>query len=232
MIFMKKIFLEDEPDLEIFLRRNSNSRRITLRISALDGKITITGPNYVDFKEFKNFAESKKSWLKSKKNSFWTPILVSEGIKIPIGGIDTKISFGDLQRPKKVGSILFVCKQKPVSTQVKKYLKEICRSHLDFTCRGFAERLGSKFRKITLRDTRSRWGSCSIDANLMFSWRLIMAPENILAYVAAHEVAHLKHMDHSKDFWETVEYLFGPYKNERTWLKQNGSSLHRYKFES
>ena len=59
-----------------------------------------------------------------------------------------------------------------------------------------------------------------------------MAPENILAYVAAQEVAHLKHMDHSNDFWETVEYLFGPYKNERTWLKQNGSSLHRYKFES
>ena len=229
---MKKIFLEDEPDLEIFLRRNSNSRRITLRISALDGKITITGPNYVDFKEFKNFAESKKSWLKSKKKSFRTPVLVSEGIKIPIGGIDTKISFGDLQQPKKVGSILFVCKKKPVSTQVKKYLKEICRIRLDFICRGFAERLGSKVRKITLRDTRSRWGSCSNDCNLMFSWRLIMAPENILAYVAAHEVAHLKHMDHSKDFWETVEYLFGPYKNERTWLKQNGSSLHRYKFES
>ena len=229
---MTKIFLEDEPDLEIFLRRNSNSRRITLRISALDGKITVTGPNNVDYKELKSFAESKKTWLKSKRKSFEPPILVSEGIKIPIGGIDTKISFGDLQRPKKVGSILFVCKQKPVSTQVKKYLKEICRSHFDFTCRGFAERLGSKFRKITLRDTRSRWGSCSNDANLMFSWRLIMAPEDVLAYVAAHEVAHLKHMNHSKDFWETVEYLFGPYKNERTWLKQNGSSLHRYKFES
>ena len=229
---MTKIFLEDEPDLEIFLRRNSNSRRITLRISALDGKITITGPNYIDFKEFKNFAESKKSWLKSKRKSFGAPILVSEGIKIPIRGIDTKISFGDFQKPKKVGSILFVCRQKPVSTQVKKYFKEICRIQLDFMCKGFAESLGSKVRKITLRDTRSRWGSCSNDANLMFSWRLVMAPENILAYVAAHEVAHLKHMDHSKDFWETVEYLLGPYKNERTWLKQSGSALHRYKFES
>ena len=229
---MTKIFLEDEPDLEIFLRRNSNSRRITLRISALDGKITITGPKYVDLKELENFAESKKSWLKSKRKSFDPPILVSEGIKIPIGGVDTKISFGDFQKPKKVGSILFVCRQKPVSTQVKKYFKEICRIHLDFMCKGFAERLGSKVRKITLRDTRSRWGSCSNDGNLMFSWRLAMAPENILAYVAAHEVAHLKHMDHSKDFWETVEYLLGPYKNERTWLKQSGSALHRYKFES
>ena len=229
---MTKIFLEDEPDLEIFLRRNSNARRITLRISALDGKITVTGPNNVDYKELKSFAESKKTWLKSKRKSFEPPILVSEGIKIPIGGIDTKISFGEFQMQKKVGSILYICQQKPVSTQVKKYLKEICRVQVDNMCKGFAERLGAQFRKITLRDTRSRWGSCSNDAKLMFSWRLVMAPENILAYVAAHEIAHLKYMNHSNEFWQTVEYLFGPYKNERTWLKQNGSSLHRYKFES
>ena len=229
---MKKIFFEDEPDLEIFLRKNSNSRRITLRISALDGKITITGPNYIDFKEFRKFAESKKSWLKSKRKSFGSPIFVSEGTKIPIVGNDTKISFSDFLEPKKVGSILFVSKKKPVSTQVKKYLKEIGRIHLDYMCKEFSERLGSKVSKITLRDTRSRWGSCSNDAKLMFSWRLVMAPEDVLAYVAAHEVAHLKHMNHSKDFWETVEYLFGPYKKERAWLKQNGSLLHRYKFES
>ena len=229
---MKKIFLEDEPDLEIFLRKNSNSRRITLRISALDGKITITGPNYLDFAEFKKFAESKKSWLQSKRKSFEPPIFISEGIEIPVAGSHTKILFSDVREPKRVGGILFVSKEKPVSTQVKKYLKEIGGIHLAFICREFAERLGSKVHKITLRDTRSRWGSCSNDAKLMFSWRLIMAPEDVLAYVAAHEVAHLKHMNHSKDFWETVEYLFGSYKNERAWLKQNGPSLHRYKFES
>ena len=229
---MKKIFLEDEPDLEIFLRQNNNSRRITLRISALDGKITITGPNYLDFAEFKKFAERKKSWLKSKRKSFEPPIFISEGIEIPVAGTHTKILFSEVRKPKKVGDILFVSKEKPVSTQVKKYLKEIGRIHLAYICKEFAERLGSKVHKITLRDTRSRWGSCSNDAKLMFSWRLIMAPEDILAYVAAHEVAHLKHMNHSNDFWETVEYLFGPYKKERAWLKQNGPSLHRYKFES
>ena len=229
---MNRIFLEDEPDLEIFLRQNNNSRRITLRISALDGKITITGPNYLDFAEFKKFAESKISWLKSKRESFEPPIFISEGMEIPISGTNTKILFSDLQEPKKVNGILFVSKEKPVSTQVKKYLKEIGRIHLAYICKEFAERLGSKVHKITLRDTRSRWGSCSNDAKLMFSWRLIMAPEDILAYVAAHEVAHLKHMNHSKDFWETVEYLFGSYKKERAWLKQNGPSLHRYKFES
>ena len=158
---MKKIFLEDEPDLEIFLRQNSNSRRITLRISALDGKITLTGPNYLDFKEFKNFAESKKSWLKAKMKSFQRPIFVAEGIKIPIIGTEIKIQCSAVQRPKQVGSILFVSKQKPVSTQVKEYLTEICKIHLDYMCKEFTERLGSRVHKITLRDTRSRWGSCS-----------------------------------------------------------------------
>jgi len=229
---MTKIFLNNEPDLEIFLRQQSNAHRITLRVSALDGKITITGPNDLDLKEFKKFAESKKSWLKSKRQSFEPPVFVSEGVKIPILGVKTKITCDEIQKPKKVGNLLYVNTKKSVSSQVKKYLTELCRTHLNFMCQGFSKRLGSKIRKVTLRDTRSRWGSCSSDANLMFSWRLVMAPEDVLAYVAAHEVAHLKHMNHSKDFWGTVEYLFGPYKKERAWLKQNGPLLHRYKFES
>lgn len=229
---MKKIFLNDEPNLEIFLRRNSNSRRMSLRISALDGKITLTGPRNLNLEEFKKFAESKKSWLKSMISSFDTPIFVSEGAKIPILGNKTLISLSDVKKPKKEGSILYVNSHKAVASQVKKYLTEICKIHLGYICNEFAERLGEKFDKMSLRDTRSRWGSCSSDAKLMFSWRLIMAPEDILAYVAAHEVAHLKYMNHSKEFWETVEYLFGPYHKERAWLRKNGSSLHRYRFQS
>ncbi len=229
---MTKIFLDDDPDLEIFLRKTINSRRITLRISALDGKITMTGPSHLDFEEFKNFAESKKSWLRSKKGSFEPLIFVSNGIKIPILGTETKVLSGKVQKPKKIANILYVNKKLPVSKQVKNYLTEICGVHLKNICNEFAKRLGSKFYKISLRDTRSRWGSCSNEANLMFSWRLVMAPEDILTYVAAHEVAHLKHMNHSKEFWETLEFLFGPYEKQKIWLKQNGPSLHRYKFES
>ena len=98
---MKKIFLNDEPNLEIFLRRNSNSRRMSLRISALDGKITLTGPRNINLNEFKKFAESKKSWLKSMINSFDTPIFVSEGAQIPILGNKTLISLSDVKKPKK-----------------------------------------------------------------------------------------------------------------------------------
>jgi len=165
-------------------------------------------------------------------NSFDAPIFVSEGVQIPILGNDTLISVSNVKKPKKDGDILHVNSNKAVASQVKKYLTEICKIHLGYICNEFSERLGAKFDKINLRDTRSRWGSCSSDANLMFSWRLIMAPEDILAYVAAHEVAHLKYLNHSKEFWETVEYLFGPYQKERTWLRKNGSLLHRYRFQS
>ena len=88
---------------------------------------------------------------------------ISSGL--PCCNNSMEISFGDFKNPKKVGSVLFVCKQKPVSTQIKKYLKDICRIQLDFMVKGFAERLVSNVHKITLRDTRSRWGSCSNDAN-------------------------------------------------------------------
>ena len=65
----------------------------------------------------------------------------------------------------------------------------------------------------------------------MFSWRLVMAPEEVLHYVAAHEVAHLAQMNHSKAFWDEVHALFGPNKAERSWLRQHGEKLHRYRFE-
>ncbi|MBT7770228.1 MAG: M48 family metallopeptidase, partial [Rhodospirillales bacterium] len=82
--------------------------------------------------------------------------------------------------------------------------------------------------KITIRDTRSRWGSCSSNGNLSFCWRLIMAPEWVLDYVVAHEVAHLLHHDHSPRFWNAVEGLTDQTEQAKKWLLQNGEGLHRY----
>ena len=91
-------------------------------------------------------------------------------------------------------------------------------------------RLGRGYTRITLRDTRSRWGSCTSDGALMFSWRLILAAPEVLSYVAAHEVAHLAEMNHSPAFWRTVERLYGDYRPPRAWLRAEGGGLHRYRF--
>ena len=92
--------------------------------------------------------------------------------------------------------------------------------------------LGRKVARLTLRDTRSRWGSCSHEGALMYSWRLIMAPPSVLRYVAAHECAHLVEMNHSPAFWAVVSRLYPGWQRERAWLHAEGAQLHGYRFEA
>lgn len=111
------------------------------------------------------------------------------------------------------------------------FLKTQARARLVAASDMYAARLGQPYRRITLRDTRSRWGSCSSQGALMYSWRLILAPPRVLHYVAAHEVAHLSEMNHSPAFWAVVAQLFGPCDAERRWLRQEGAALHRIRFD-
>ena len=85
--------------------------------------------------------------------------------------------------------------------------------------------LGVKHTRVTLRDTSSRWGSCSSNGTLSFCWRLAMTPEFVIDYLTAHEVAHLKHMDHSPRFWKTVAELTPYTYSAQKWLKKNGRSI-------
>jgi hypothetical protein len=117
-----------------------------------------------------------------------------------------------------------------IGPRLQSWLRTLARDRLVEASDHYAEQLGKEYMRITLRDTRSRWGSCSSAKALMFSWRLILAPPEVLRYVAAHEVAHLAEMNHSPAFWTNVERIYGAYAAPRRWLRQNGSELHRYRF--
>ena len=115
-----------------------------------------------------------------------------------------------------------------VSRRVTDWLKKEARSEINARANAAAEALDKRILKIQIRDTRSRWGSCSEDARLSFSWRLMMAPENVLTYVVAHEVAHLVELNHSDRFWRLVDQLCPGNEPAKYWLKRHGASLHRF----
>ena len=89
----------------------------------------------------------------------------------------------------------------------------------------YANILGVKYSKINIRDTKTRWGSCSSSKALSFSWRLILAPIDVMEYVIVHEVCHLKEMNHSEKFWRLVFQLYPNYFDAKLWIKRNGKSL-------
>ena len=115
-----------------------------------------------------------------------------------------------------------------VARRVRDHLVRLARADLTSASARHASAVGKRIARITIRDARSRWGSCSASGRLSFSWRIVMAPPEVIDYLAAHEVAHLVHLDHSGKFWDLVATLCPGHAAARAWLKRHGASLHRY----
>lgn len=128
------------------------------------------------------------------------------------------------------GSLFVPGEDGQLGRRVEAFLKLGARDALSTACDGYSAQIGREYGRLTLRDVRSRWGSCTTEGNLMFSWRLIMAPPEILNYVAAHEVAHLAEMNHAPAFWEIVRTLDPNFKEHRHWLRENGAQLLQWVF--
>ncbi len=229
---MERSTLKSDPSVVIHLRRSSRARKISLRVSELDGRVTLTLPNYANVDTALAFAEDKSEWILKQLSNQVASIPVGIGTSIPLGGQNVAVEIGSVSETElRDGRLILARPPVLVATRVATFLRNAARSMLGEACRDYSRRLGLSFGKMTLRDTRSRWGSCSIQGDLMFSWRLSMAPHEVLDYVAAHEVAHLVEMNHSPAYWAVVARICPGYAAPRAWLKANGRTLHRYKFE-
>ncbi|MCG6885283.1 MAG: M48 family metallopeptidase [Silicimonas sp.] len=228
---MREFSLRDAPDVSVSVRRSSRARRISLRVSSLDGRVTLTLPHGTPERVGRAFAEEKARWLVGALAKLEPVRPVKLGSTLPVAGTDRVVVAGAGRRARLTGTAL----EAPPGREgpaIEALLRHMARDSLAEATARHAAALGETPGRLTLRDTRSRWGSCSSDGNLMFSWRLILAPPRVLDYVAAHEVAHLRHMDHSRAFWSTVEDLFPDHKPQRRWLKERGGALHRYRFRA
>ena len=220
-----------DPPIDLTLRRSGRSRRISLRVSGLDGKVTLTLPHGVPEGEALAFAHEKQGWLRRQLDKRPEQQTIGMGEYLPFQGTPHRIALGPGRRVVVQDGVLHVPgPETRLAPRLQAWLKTQARDRLAAASDHYAAKLGRPYARLTLRDTRSRWGSCSSNGGLMYSWRLIMAPAPVLDYVAAHEVAHLAEMNHSPAFWATVDRLYPGYEPHRRWLREHGASLHSYRF--
>lgn len=228
---MGHVVLSGNPPIEIKLRRSARARRISLRVSRLDGQVTLSLPKWTGEREALAFAREKEGWIRRNLMGRVELVVPKPGITIPFEGRKLAIKSHSGRAVRLEGDELLVPgAEEQAAARIRAFLRVSARDRLNAAVDHYSELAGRKVLQITLRDTRSRWGSCTTDGRLMFSWRLIMAPPSVLEYVAAHEVAHLIEMNHSPAYWSVVRKIYPGYEAERRWLRTHGQELHAIRF--
>ncbi len=229
---MGQAVLPGNPPVEITLRRSARARRVSLRVSALDGRVTLSMPKGMREREALAFAAQKGDWIRGHLARQDTPVAVGIGAPLMYLGAEVAVVAGAVRRAEWQGGALVVPDAPAMAApRLRAFLKLDARRRLEEAVARYGRLAGRAPGRITLRDTRSRWGSCTSEGNLNFSWRLAMAPPEALDYVAAHEVAHLVEMNHSPAYWRVVADICPGYQAPRHWLKQQGARLHRFRFD-
>ena len=192
--------------------------------------MTLTIPKRSPLREGIHFLQTREIWLRQNLVKLVPVAVVAAGGTVPFQGAALPVVAGQVKRTVLRDGALHVADAATAAARAKAFLKLRARDELAAASDHYAGLLGKPYSRLSIRDTRSRWGSCSSDGVLMYSWRLIMAPPQILHYVAAHEAAHLVEMNHSDAFWAVVAKIYPDYQMHRDWLRQNGDSLHRIDF--
>ena len=211
-------------------RHNANSKRIILRIDQENDGALITIPPNIGAPEVLALINDKAEWLIEKIEALPPRRFLGNCEVFLLMGDELTIRHLPDARlgVRLIGSEIFVSgREEHLPRRLIDWLKQYARRTITPKANEMASRLNRKIIRISIRDTKSRWGSCSHRGSLSFCWRLIMAPEWVLNYVIAHEVSHLVHMNHSSDFWSTVALLEAKPERARKWLNQHGDSLRR-----
>jgi len=225
-----------QEEYEVTIRRHPRARRYTLRVRERDRAVVLTMPPRGSFRQAKDFAERNAGWIATRVKRIPDKAPFANGVEIPLRGVMHRI----VHRPRARGTVwignddygapLLCVAGRPehIARRLRDFLKREAKRDLTEATRRHASALGVEIQKISVRDTLSRWGSCSADGALSYSWRLVLAPPFVLDYLAAHEVAHRQELNHSARFWRVVDQLTPERRRAEAWLKSQGNSLHRY----
>ncbi len=220
-----------ELPLRIF--ENPRAKRLTLRIEAGGKGLRITVPPGLPEREVQSFLNRHEGWIESRIAKLPEQPGLRAGVKIPIRGTPHLIMHQSGRGTVDVldGHILLVHGDPAhLSRRVADYLKREVKRDIEAMVARHTATVGRKARAIRFKDTKSRWGSCTSDGVLSFSWRIGMAPTPVINYLVAHEVAHLIEMNHGPEFWKLCQKLCPDTERCKAWLKRNGSALQAIDF--
>jgi predicted metal-dependent hydrolase len=217
--------------------RSARANRLTLRIARNGGAAKVTAPHHVREADIMEFVSRHLGWLSEKLVSYPERPILRAGVKVPIKGVSHMI----VHRPGRGTShivpgvngpeIHIHGREDALARRIADHLKKEARATIEPMALKLAAETGKRVKSIRFKDTTSRWGSCSSDGNLSFSWRIMMAPPKVISYLVAHEVAHLTEMNHGPRFWALCGRLCPDSDACRAWLKRNGSKLQSIGFE-
>jgi hypothetical protein len=225
-------FYSNEFKKLITIGRKNNIRRLSLKVCGITGKISISAPKFLPESEIHKFFYLNRSWIHNQINQCLVPKIVNEGSFIPVEGNLYEIVVKNCSKIQFVENNQ-ICIPKNISNigkEVQTFLLEYCKSIMIPIILKKSYLIRQKIKKISFKDTKSRWGSCSSTGSIMLNWRLIMAPPSVFNYVIIHELAHLVHMNHGPLFWKQVQELSPNYSKDKEWLKKNSREIRRYVF--
>ena len=216
--------------ISVTIRRSDRTRRLVLKLDPLLGPVLVL-PTKAKLRDAELFLDRNKLWLVNRLAQIPANIPFADGNSFPLLGQPHTIRHA----PQARRGVWVEPNELHVSghadylgRRVQDFLKAETLRLVRPLAFDLSAQIGTTPTRITIRSLKSRWGSCSSARDLSFSWRLIMAPQDVLTYVVAHEVAHLAQMNHSPAFWSVVHQLYPDYAGPKRWLKSHGSSLFRY----
>jgi predicted metal-dependent hydrolase len=214
------------------IRVSPRARRVCLRIDAARRRVELVLPPGVPAEFGLRLLRDKRGWIASRLAALPQPVPFVDGAVVPVLGVPHRIrrSSDAAAPPVVVADCEIRVRGDPahLPRRVRDHLAHLARDELASRARPLAERISRKIARVSVRDTKSRWGSCSSSGNLSFSWRLIFAPGEVVDYVVAHEVAHLAEMNHGPRFWRLVDSLAPGYSPHRRWLDRHRALLLSY----
>jgi len=226
--------IDGEP-VAVTVKLNPRARRLIVKVHPSTGEVTVVAPSRRAVEHAMDFARGETDWIAERLAQVPPAVPLGLGARVLYRGEEHVIRKGEGRRtPAWIDHedgnriIRVTGASEHAGRRVFDFMKREARKVLEARAFELAELIGTKPKHITMRDTASRWGSCSTARSLSFSWRLILAPPFVLDYVVAHEVAHMREMNHGPRFWRLVGELVRDVEKSQVWLRENGSLLHRY----